>query len=493
MVLNSSSPRVFAEQGYYSCYGVSEQPTLNDSTFCALPLTNTLPQICIPEGDPITLTNYFYRNNLYGASNFLASPQDYPLSTTYSEIVTPGDPTLLPTQKQNYTYPLSVTTTQPSTTGSSSFSQNLGAVFTGNGTTGLDSFTYTITNTNGDSDSGDVSYKVIDGTTPVLEQLALPQAINTKINTTGYTYPNFGTNTVTIDTPPSHGSASYSAGLFSYTPNTGYVGSDSFTYYLTDSSSNDSSIQTVKIKVYDPSVSKVLAFNLVSQFGVFSFESFTIVSANINNGQELYYLHTTPDAFLSKKETHTYSASAPAVSASEGIKNLNLLFSADVTNDPEQLAQAPNPINDVSMTQPIQVEHKNTAPAITSTQSDYVGNSATISGTIADPENNNFDVIFEMSRDNFSTISDTFTLPNQTNGSFSHTFTGLSSTPYSYRIRAQEVGTIPNLCNTFSNSQPQSPRNRQSSVFPLRSSGGILYGTTNTISGVLIRTGGYDH
>jgi hypothetical protein len=503
MVLNSASPRVFAEQGYYTCYRVSDQPNLTSEYFCDPIIDNILPPICFQEGDPISLTNYFYHANNIGRNR--PSPQDYPLNTSYKQIANPGDPILLPTQTQNYTYPLSVSFTQPSTTG---LVEGLnGLTFTGNGTTGVDQFTYTITNSNGDSDTGRVVYKVTDSSASLLEKQAIPKTLNSRMNGSGNTYTNFGANTVTIINQPVNGTVFHNGSQFIYTPNQNYFGEDIFTYQLTDSSLVQSSIQSVNVKVYDLNASPVLALNLDNYFDVTSSTSFSISNSNIQNGQELYYLRGLNSGFDVKQEVHIYTTTAPTVTAIEGAKLLNLEFKADVTNDPEQLATPPFPVEDISLTQPIRVEHKNTPPAITNILSNFVGNSVILSGDINDAENNNFNVIFELSKDNFSTLAQTFTLSNQTSGSFNHTFSGLDFAPYSYRIRSQEVGTIPNLCNTFTNSQTQSVLSRQSSVFPVRSSGGLLYGTTSVISGSdpsplttvistaptsLIRTGGSD-
>ncbi|MES2788320.1 MAG: Ig-like domain-containing protein [Planctomycetota bacterium] len=59
-----------------------------------------------------------------------------------------------------------------------------------------------------------------------------------------------GTLTYALDTDVSHGALTFNAdGSFTYTPNSNFNGSDSFTYLVTDSDANESSIQTVTITV----------------------------------------------------------------------------------------------------------------------------------------------------------------------------------------------------------------------------------------------------
>lgn len=62
--------------------------------------------------------------------------------------------------------------------------------------------------------------------------------------------------TVTIVTPPSHGSTAINAttGVVTYTPTTGYTGSDSFTYTVKDNLAATSNIATVSITVNNPPV-----------------------------------------------------------------------------------------------------------------------------------------------------------------------------------------------------------------------------------------------
>jgi hypothetical protein len=158
--------------------------------------------------------------------------------------------------------------------------------------------------------------------------------------------------------------------------------------------------------------------------------------------------------------SYLYSNTAPAISASQNNKLLNLSFGVDALLS--SLAQgggfAVPKIVKTSLIQPIRVEHKNTALEVTNTNATVATNTVTLSGTINDLENNPFDLIFEISKDNFATIADTFTLSNQTNGTYSHIFTGITSSAYSYRIKVNEIAaSLPKLCSGFANSTTQQP------------------------------------
>lgn len=82
------------------------------------------------------------------------------------------------------------------------------------------------------------------------------------------------------------------------------------------------------------------------------------------------------------------------------------------------------------------------------------------------PDGNNFNIIFELSTDNFTTISNTYTISNQSSGSFSHAFSQLIASSYNYRVRAENISSVEglNLCSGFTNSIAQSQINSFSIV-----------------------------
>jgi hypothetical protein len=82
----------------------------------------------------------------------------------------------------------------------------------------------------------------------------------------------------------SHGSVAFNAnGSFSYTPNAHYTGSDSFTYYATDSQ-YDSNVATVSINVQDTgTISVQPASYSILHDQVLSVDATTGVLANMRN------------------------------------------------------------------------------------------------------------------------------------------------------------------------------------------------------------------
>jgi YD repeat-containing protein len=124
--------------------------------------------------------------------------------------------------------------------------------------TGADSFTYAISDGNGGTSTGTVNFTVTNPNTA-------PNAVNdSKVaqkNTalafdprTNDTDPEGDTITVTAVTSPSHGTAVKNGGgtQITYTPTTNYVGTDSFTYTLSDGALTDTA--TVSMVVNGPPV-----------------------------------------------------------------------------------------------------------------------------------------------------------------------------------------------------------------------------------------------
>jgi hypothetical protein len=104
------------------------------------------------------------------------------------------------------------------------------------GYVGADSFTYTIDDSRGGSDTGTVSVTVSDQA-PVATDDALaaimsqPSSMNVLTNDSD---PDGDMLTVTAFTQGAHGTVAFAGGVATYTPATGYSGSDSFTYTVDD-------------------------------------------------------------------------------------------------------------------------------------------------------------------------------------------------------------------------------------------------------------------
>ena len=125
------------------------------------------------------------------------------------------------------------------------------------GFTGADSFTYIVSDGKGGTASASVSITVsgtgganrapsaANDTATTLQGVAI--LINVTANDSD---PDGDALTITIDSPPGHGTAQVENGQIRYTPNTGFVGADSFTYIVSDGKGGTATA-TVTITVTD--------------------------------------------------------------------------------------------------------------------------------------------------------------------------------------------------------------------------------------------------
>jgi VCBS repeat-containing protein len=122
--------------------------------------------------------------------------------------------------------------------------------------TGADSFTYTVT----DADSGESSIQTVNLTVdPVTDLTAQNDSFSTSEDTvlnadvsSNDSTTSGGSLSYVVDTDVSNGTLVLNGdGTFSYTPDSNYTGSDSFTYMVTDADSSESDTRTVSLTV-DP-------------------------------------------------------------------------------------------------------------------------------------------------------------------------------------------------------------------------------------------------
>ena len=144
----------------------------------------------------------------------------------------------------------------PAAHGSVSVNASTG-VFTYTPTTGFygsDSFTFTVSDGTNTSSPGTVSISVVDNVTPVANGQSVSTNENTAVSgtVTGSDADSNPLSDYTLDSPAAHGSVSVNAstGVFTYTPTTGFHGSDSFTFTVSDGT-NTSAAATVSISVVD--------------------------------------------------------------------------------------------------------------------------------------------------------------------------------------------------------------------------------------------------
>ncbi len=137
--------------------------------------------------------------------------------------------------------------------------------------TGLDSFDYTVTDTNGTSAPARVSITVTSGP-PIAKSFAIEIPHNMSASmTVSATDPNVGTFTFTfaLVKPTSHGTVSLSGDTAMYTPTHNYTGPDEFTYTATDL--NGKSLPATVTILVDPAPpvadpkTVVVPFNMAKQ------------------------------------------------------------------------------------------------------------------------------------------------------------------------------------------------------------------------------------
>ncbi|WP_246335774.1 beta strand repeat-containing protein [Azomonas macrocytogenes] len=123
------------------------------------------------------------------------------------------------------------------------------------GFVGEDSFTYTITDADGDTSTATVTITVSPTDVPLAvdDTVTTPGGTPVSGNLAGNDTPSTdGGNTWTLTDSPTNGTVAVNEdGTFTYTPDEGFVGEDSFTYTLTDAD-GDSSTATVTITVNPP-------------------------------------------------------------------------------------------------------------------------------------------------------------------------------------------------------------------------------------------------
>ncbi len=122
--------------------------------------------------------------------------------------------------------------------------------------TGSDSFTFHVTDSSGDiSNTATESVTVGSNTAPTASDGSVSTSTDTQANgTLSASDADGDTLAFTVASSPAHGSVSVtnpSTGAFSYTPASGYAGSDTFTFMATDPGGLASNIATVSVTIAD--------------------------------------------------------------------------------------------------------------------------------------------------------------------------------------------------------------------------------------------------
>ena len=118
--------------------------------------------------------------------------------------------------------------------------------------TGADTFTYTVSDGNGGTDTGSVSVTVTGvNDAPVADDDALMTDMDTPGNVNvlvGDTDVDGDTLSVATPSDPDHGAVTCNATTCTYTPDPGYLGADSFTYEVTDGQLTDQGLVSVTVR-----------------------------------------------------------------------------------------------------------------------------------------------------------------------------------------------------------------------------------------------------
>ena len=128
---------------------------------------------------------------------------------------------------------------------------------------GGDSFTYNATGPGGASSAATVSVTVSAPQPPVLSTISVTTAKNNAVTFSGTSTawdPNeLGISLVGVGAP-AHGAATFSGGMITYTPTTGYTGSDSFSYTVANTTNAQAS-STVNVTVQAPAATLAASLN----------------------------------------------------------------------------------------------------------------------------------------------------------------------------------------------------------------------------------------
>ncbi|MBP2000088.1 C4-type Zn-finger protein [Paenibacillus shirakamiensis] len=160
-----------------------------------------------------------------------------------------------------------------------------------NGFVGLDSFTVLVSDGKGGTAVGSISINVIDQP-PVAQDLSLSTNFNTPLNgQIPATDPDGDPLTYTVTTPPANGTLVLdpATGAFTYTPNNGFLGVDTFTVLVSDGKGG-TAVSNVQIGVpVSPPVTSNLVINTNANVPVPG-----QILASDPQGETLTYTLTTP-------------------------------------------------------------------------------------------------------------------------------------------------------------------------------------------------------
>jgi YD repeat-containing protein len=246
-----------------------------------------------------------------GATIPAPSAGNVSLSTPYN---TPGTVALAPSGRYS-----SLAVAAGPSHGSASISGSNATYTPNSGYYGSDSFTYTATGPGGTSSAATISVSVGNPAAPT----ANGASINTAYNTAGSTSLSIGGvySSTALASGAAHGTASVSGTTASYTPNSGYYGSDSFTY-TASGPGGTSSPATVSVNIATPSAPSAgnasinIGYNTAgsTSLSISGVYSSTALATGASHGTASISGTTasyTPNSGYYGPDSFTYTASGP--------------------------------------------------------------------------------------------------------------------------------------------------------------------------------------
>lgn len=223
---------------------------------------------------------------------------------------------------------------------------------------GSDSFTYKATGAGGSSSTATVTVTVGNPPAPTVSAKSLSVAYNTA-GTVSLTPSGVYTSVSTV-TAPAHGTVSISGTTGTYTPTSGYYGSDSFTYKATGPGGT-SSAATVSVTVATPAAPTVsaksltVAYNTAGTVSLTPSGAYTSVATATNpahgtvsiSGTTATY---TPTSGYYGSDSFTYNATGPGGTSANATVSVTVSAPAAPTVSAKSLTVAYNTAGTVSLT-----------------------------------------------------------------------------------------------------------------------------------------------
>jgi YD repeat-containing protein len=255
-----------------------------------------------------------------------------------------------------------------------------------NGFSGTDSFQYTASNSTGTSAPATVSISV-SPPAPVAGNVSATVNENSSNDPIALNITGGAPTSVSVFTNPQHGTASASGTSITYTPNSGYTGSDSFSYEASNAAGTSSAATiTINVAPIPPvanNVSANVAANSTNNLIALSITGGTATSVAVPSGpsngsvaiQGGTSISYTPNNGFSGSDSFTYTASNSTGTSAPATVSIT------VANTPPQTANVSTTVAENSTNNPIALNITGGAPTSVSVFTTPQNGTATASGT----------------------------------------------------------------------------------------------------------------